>query len=286
MNLPAEPQTQIKDRDDPTSVAEVLGTLLDRDAYIAHAERMERRQPESFYPLGVCRHCQTSLGDQPDDKVMSVGAFGWLPNVCCRACSDKAQAQWIQDEKLAQEGKFRAIIPPEFIAWDDQKGNTKAKLRVFTRFSFTDRKGFVLHGSSGSCKTRIMWQMVRVIVEENSKQDMERQFSYMVCDSFEVSTAKKFPPDAERVDFLFIDDLGNEPTSTAFETALLHLMRKRLDWHRPTIITTQLNGAAFRDRFFLGNSAQAILRRYRDSSVMIDTDNLSVAGMGSAGGAS
>lgn len=272
-------EKQPRDRDEPVALTALKAGPMEE--YIAVTDRKVRENPDGFYPLGICRHCGTSLGSAPEDKVIPVGVFGYLPNVCCAACSDKAKEMWEAEQRAAAELQFAGLIPTAFLRWDDSLGNTTAKARAFTRFGFDTKKGLVLHGTSGTCKTFILWQLVRLIVEENAKHQPEEHKTWLVLDAFEIAT-KGIPAEAERVHFLFIDDLGNEPTTTKFETALLHLIRKRCDWHRPTTVTTQLTGKQFKEKFFSGAAAEAIMRRFHDATIPIDTDNRSVAGMGSA----
>lgn len=256
----------------PQPIAAVFGAS-DRDAWIAEQEHKRRCEPEGYFPLGYCRHCQKSLGDQsdPETKVMPIGVFGFLPNVCCSSCSAMASEKWRQDEVAAQEARFTGQIPPAFALWDETLGNNAARQRALAAFSFDSGKGLILHGHSGSCKTRIVWQLARLIVEQNAKSDAGREITWAVFSSYELAT-KGIPAEAFKVRFLFVDDLGNEPTSTKFETGFLHLIRERCDWHRPCIITTQLNGSDFKKRFFGGAAGEAILRRLGERTNKVSTD--------------
>jgi DNA replication protein DnaC len=278
MHTLLEPAPQPRDREEPIRIGDIAGALT-RDEYIATAERAAHQSPDSFFPLGVCRHCNEPLGSTDDDKVIPFGAFGFLPNVCCHACAEKGKARYEQEKLDARNAAFRGIIPPIFLEWDDALGNTYARSRAFSRFQLYGGKGLVLHGRSGTGKTFICWQLIRLILEENERNAEERQSTWMFLDSFEAST-KGIPAGAERVDFLFIDDLGNEPTSSKYETALLHLIRKRCEWKRALIITTQLTGAQVKARFFNGASAAAIIRRFRDCTESIEMERISTEGLG------
>lgn len=245
----------------------------DRDAFIRVWEAERRKSPDGTAKLGVCRHCGANLGDDPEDKVIRLGAFGFLPNICCQRCSDEGKDRLKQEQALMASSRLEGIIPTEFREWDTELGNNAARAEMNRTFGFSTRKGLLIHGTTGSCKTRLAWQIVRLIVEENTRQAGESQYSWLWLDSYEMAT-KGIPAEAERVHFLFIDDLGNEPTSTKHETGLLHLLRKRCDWQRPTIITTQLTGAHFKSRFFEGAAGEAILRRLMQSMTAIKTDNI------------
>lgn len=256
--------TQPRHRDEPLAMSEAIAGAFgepDLEVYLAEHEAEERANPEHTNPLGVCRHCKAVL----PSKVIPMGRFGFLPNVCCDACADRGIADLAAKERQAQDARFASLVPAEFLHWDDAKGNKALQAAVNGRFSFTSRMGLVLHGPTGGCKTRLMWALVKRIAEQ------PENFTWLFLDVFECST-KGFPAEADRVDFLFLDDLGNEPAGTKWETSLLHLIRRRCDWHKPIFVSTQLTGAQFQGRYFNGAAAAAILRRLRDRATFIATD--------------
>ena len=175
--------------------------------------------------------------------------------MCCSSCSEAGKARIEAEDQLARANQFAGVVPAEFAHWDERRGNNAALARARGKFNPMTRRGMILHGTSGTCKTRIMWELAKQLVASPDAP------SWLWVDSYDCATAG-FPAECGKVDFLFIDDLGNEPTSTKFETALLRLIRKRNDWHKPTIVSTQLTGDAFKRRFFNGAAAEAILRRF------------------------
>lgn len=256
---------QPRHRDEPVSMGEALSGAFgatDLETYIAQHEAEERANPDNTNKLGICKVCKAVL----PSKVIPMGRFGFLPNVCCDSCADKGKDDLERKKQEELDKKFAGMIPAEFIAWDPAKGNGPLQARVNGAFSYTSRKGIVIHGQSGRCKTRILWQLVKGVASQ------PEGFSWSFLDAFEVAT-KGLPAEAERADFLFIDDLGNEPTGTKWETSFLHLVRKRCDWHRPIFVTTQLTGAQFKQRYFNGSAAAAILRRFSERCVMISADD-------------
>lgn len=256
--------TQPRYRDEPVSMADALKEAFgtpDRETYIAEHDAKHAANPDAYFKLGVCRFCACEL----PAKVIPMGPFGFLPNVCCDACADKGIKEMAANERKAQDARFASIVPAEFLNWDDERGNRALMAKVNGAFSFTDRRGLVIHGQSGSCKTRVMWQLVKRIAAQ------PENYSWAFLDAYEAAT-KGIPADAERASFLFLDDLGNEPTSTKWETSLLHLIRRRNDWHRPVFMTTQLTGEQFKGRYFSGAAAVAILRRLRERATIINSD--------------
>lgn len=250
---------------EPVSIAEAIhatfGTIS-QAAFIAEAAQNYQKDPETWNPLGICRHCGTSLGDSEADKVITLAGWGFLANVCCKPCSEAGKARLEDEDRQARDQNLSGIIPAEFISWDSSKGNAKLLATVNGAFSFTDRRGILIHGASGQCKTRILWRLIRTICEQ------PENFTWLMLDAFEASS-KGIPAEAFKVDFLFIDDLGNEPKNAKWETGLLHLIRRRCDWHKPIFITTQLTGQMFKNEFFSGSAASAILRRLTERTAMI-----------------
>jgi DNA replication protein DnaC len=225
--------------------------------------------PGDWHAPGMCRHCGVSLGESEEDKVMSIGAFGWLPNVCCPSCAKVGKERIEEEARRALNSGFSGIIPAEFIHWNIGIGRNDVLSKVNGKFSFETRRGLTIFGPSGSCKTRVAWELVKRIVSQ------PQSYSWAFVDSYDCATAG-FPPNSATVDYLIIDDLGNEPATSKFETALLRLIRKRCDWHKPTIITTQLTAIDFKRQFFKGPAAEAIMRRLRERNDTINTDGTAI----------
>lgn len=254
-----------RNRDEPTQIMQAAASALTVDEAAAGYERVFNADPGSCFQAGTCRHCGASLGTSTDDMVIPLGAFGFLPNTCCQPCAEAGKKRIVDEERKARAGMLAGIIPDDFLWWDEGRGNNAARARALGAFNMDNRRGMILHGTSGTCKTRLLWEMVKKVVESPNSP------SWAFVDAYDAATAG-FPADAARADFLFLDDLGNEPTSTKYETALLRLIRKRNDWHKPVFISTQLTGLVFKKRFFEGAAAEAILRRLNERTDKITTD--------------
>lgn len=244
--------------DDPQIIGKVLETALDELLGTWRAEWA--RDPEHTAEPSKCRHCGVSLGDKPEDLVIPMGRLGFLPNVCCESCSQAGKLRLAEEDRLARESRMAGIVPTEFLHWDEKWGNNDARAKALGKFSLTARRNMVLHGVTGSGKTRIAWELVKQLV-----QDI-KPVSWHWLDAFEVSQSG-FPKEAKIAEWLIIDDLGNEQKKgweTKWETELLYIMRKRTEWHKPIIITTQLTPQAFKQRFFNGTAAEAVMRRFSE----------------------
>jgi len=79
-------------------------------------------------------------------------------------------------------------------------------------------------------------------------------------------------PDAHKVRVLAIDDVGNDKLTMNREVDFLRVIRNRCDWHQPMILTTQFRGADLANRFSEQSTAQAIVRRLREFSDVVNFD--------------
>lgn len=254
---------------DPKPIAEVLDSALGE--LLAEWRSEYAKDAENTSQPGFCRHCGVSLGDRPEDLTIPMGRLGHLPNVCCVSCSEAGKERLKREDQLAREQMLAHIVPTEFMHWDEKLGNNEALSRALGKFSMTAKKGVVLHGSTGSCKTRIAWELVKRIAMQ------PETITWTWMDAFEASQQKGIGREAYNSTWLIIDDLGNEQKKgweTKWETELLHLIRKRCEWHRPIIITTQLTPTAFKQRFFNGVAADAIMRRFRERTESVATDRM------------
>lgn len=250
---------------EPTSLLIAASQEMTAEAAASGFLRLWQSDRDQWFQPGACRHCGASLGTTEADMVIPLGAFGFLPNICCQTCSDAGKARVEEEDRKARAGALSGVIPAEFSWWDDRRGNNEARARVMGAFNPEGRRGMILHGTSGTCKTRLLWELAKKVVELSTAP------SWLFLDAYDAATAG-FPAEAARVDFLFLDDLGNEPTTTKYETALLRLIRKRNDWHKPIFLSTQLTGVVFKKRFFEGAAAEAILRRLNERTDKITTD--------------
>ena len=251
---------------EPRPIGAILGHST---AFVEKWQAEYAKDPETTVKPGFCRHCGVSLGDTEDDKVMPMGAFGFLPNVCCFSCAEAGKERLAAEAKADREKAFSRFVPTEFLHWDDALGNKAALARALGKLSFSAKRSMVLHGSTGSCKTRIAWEVMKRVLEQ------PESYSWCWLDAFEVAKTG-FPKEAKSATYLVIDDLGNEQKGwkgeSRWETELLFILRQRFDWHRPVIITTQLTPIQFKERFFNGPAADAIMRRFRQMTDSVATD--------------
>jgi hypothetical protein len=175
---------------------------------------------------------------------------GWLPVNCCDECMAKSESS----AATRGEADWQERCPVDFkIAWNPDRSDDEARKRVM-QWDAKVRKGLLIRGPSGFGKTRIAWLLAHKVALEGRR--------WLWLDSLDYVEA--VPKDAERIDVLFLDDLGNEPLGQQAETRLLRLIKTRCENHRPLVITTQHTGDSLAKRFREGATAQAIIRRLRE----------------------
>lgn len=222
-------------------------------------EREYQHAPDEMHRPGVCRFC----GGLVDEPVRIVGNWIWKENAC-EPCKDRERARLEQEKSV--KVRHNPNIPAEFREWNSAKGNNDALARARKTLRITDRIGLVLYGPTNSGKTRIAWQLIAHIAA------LPEGPTWLALDSYEAANTASLAREAYQADWLLLDDLGNEPKNTKWETKLLHLIRVRCDWHRPIIVTTQLTPSEFKQRFFSGAAAAAIMRRFRERTDSVSTD--------------
>ncbi|MDF3059336.1 MAG: hypothetical protein K0R17_3551, partial [Rariglobus sp.] len=132
--------------------------------WLADVDQKMKADPTGYFKPGICRHCNVDLGPNDDDKCFAIlGTF--LPLVCCPSCAHAGKAKLELEEKAAQEMRYAGIIPTEFLGWNTGKGNNQALAAARDLLRREPKKGLLLHGVSGTCKTRILWHLVKDIVE-------------------------------------------------------------------------------------------------------------------------
>jgi hypothetical protein len=199
---------------------------------------------------GLCKICGATLPEPLWREI--IGCRGWYPVNCCYACYENSKGD--AELRIRQRSQWERICPPEFRKdWDSRLGN-EPLLRAVRAFDPKLRRGMLIHGASGSCKTRAAWLLVR--------QLMERGFEVAFVASIDLPDENL--KDMMHAPILVIDDLGNDKMQASREAVLLKVLRNRVEWHRPTIVTTQFTGASLEERFSDAHTAKAVIRRLRE----------------------
>jgi DNA replication protein DnaC len=102
------------------------------------------------------------------------------------------------------------------------------------------RKGILLRGSTGRCKTRAMWRLLRGLFEQGKKiaamtsGDFGRDFA----DACGTHTRKPWFERLSSIDVLFIDDLGKSVWTPGVWGEFFELVESRVKRRLPLLLTT------------------------------------------------
>ena len=105
-------------------------------------------------------------------------------------------------------------------------------------------KGLLLHGPTGTGKTRIALQVLKVINDQDiviSAFD-STDFVNICASKFMDGSGNKWIQSLIEVPMLFIDDMGNEPSGERGAGELFHVIKRRGEEELPIIITTNSVG--------------------------------------------
>lgn len=190
-----------------------------------------------------CWKCRAKFSWEPRD------AFGHEPRNC-PACT-KAEVEEKQRQRSAKvlaerEEVLKKICPWSFANTDVKRlgfehGEQYRKVMAWTS---DQRKGLVLIGETDKGKTRCLWELVKRLVREGVVVRFLREtdFSHEVGRRGKDGTLWDWVDKLCEVDVLAYDDLGKAPKTDRFISELFHVIDTRLNWGRPTLITTQLTG--------------------------------------------
>lgn len=239
-------------RDEPIAIGSALG-----EAPIWLQGYTDTNRPHPFE--GCCKVCNVPL-EQPWRLINHPSAPGWHAVNCCDQCYEAAG----KSEQTGLSKWFEERCPPEFRpAWDPNYASALL-LKKCLYWDWKLKRGLILVGKSGSSKTRAAWKIVEQLSRDN--------VTWFFATALEVMEG--LPAEAKKTKVLVIDDLGNDRLTPAKEIELLKVIRNRVDWHQPIIVTTQYRGRDLSDRFSDQSTAQAIVRRLREFCDPINIDQL------------
>ena len=133
----------------------------------------------------------------------------------------------------------------------------------------TDNKcGLILHGETGTCKSRTAWLVFNKMWKENYPKPamflQMRKFERIIENSFENRDHGNSIDSLIKLPLLVLDDLGKERLTARMETDLFSIIDERTSNLMPTIITTNYTGSTLMDRFNNKETGTAFVRRLRD----------------------
>ena len=199
----------------------------------------------------------------------------WYPYfpVCEPCLARLEEGEKVEDVDVGSklESEFASICPPEMLETDASRLNQRALQKALSEK--LNRKGILLHGSTGTGKTRIMWLLVRELIVARSMSVRVYNSGELKEQMIEAYRQKLSQQDMMSkllsCDVLCIDDLGKEKMTDAWKEMLFNVIDKRTIYHKPMIITTNYVGKSFSELFTDKNMADPVIRRLREFFVDI-----------------
>ncbi len=188
----------------------------------------------------------------------------------CPACIDRYPGQ---SDSIAANGLQWAVEPfsmPRVYRDTNPALIPCPRMRsVAETWASWDKRSLLLHGTTRLGKTRAAWEVIRrwwkthySTYEWISMRHLEAEIEK----SFDSRTHGKYIDGLVKAKLLFIDDLGKERLTQRMAADLFSIIDGRSCEMRPTIITTNFNSAALRERFDPRDieTAEAIFGRFSD----------------------
>jgi DNA replication protein DnaC len=122
------------------------------------------------------------------------------------------------------------------------------------------QKGFLVYGQPGSGKTHLVCATAQRMIREFAVSTLVVQvrpwLDRVLLSPFEESDA--LIQKAQSVSVLVLDDLGSGTITEAADERLQRVLDARIEFDRTTLATTNLSGAAFRDKLTPRTASRAI----------------------------
>ena len=199
----------------------------------------------------------------------------------CPECGRRFISRCFECERLRRQGpdgesdpeaRWRTICPQLYRQTDIQRlpYPTKATQAVAWLYAADAPPGLLLHGPTGSGKTRAAFLVLRRLYDEGKpiRVYMAGEFGPAVGQAFRDGNGAQWLEGINSCSILLIDDLGKSKLTERAATTLFSVIEARHARRKATIIITQYLGGMLADRFD-PNTGAAILRRLREGYTAI-----------------
>lgn len=155
--------------------------------------------------------------------------------------------------------------------------NYSSVLVEWDKREYMPTKSVLLHGTTGTGKTRTAWEMFSMYWRERFPAKCEfysmRRLERDIEESFgEYGSEKGHGKMLDRIcnlDLLVLDDLGKEQMTSRMESDLFAIIDARTQDQKTTIITTNYVGSGILERFKNKETGEPFVRRLREYFIPI-----------------
>lgn len=218
--------------------------------------------------LPVCRACGQELG-AARVAVVCGRTFSFAPMVC-DACAKAVEA----DAQRKNPSRWERLCPPLYQCSDigrleddlRRRGYEVRWIRDVLEWQYGPQ-GLVVNGPTGAGKSRLMWQLLRRLLDEEHRTGTALNavtfrggLQSAACEG----TTEQFVARLVRTEVLYWDDLGQMHLTGAASEMLLHVIEQRACAGKPVLATTQYSGRRMNAQFDRPEMGEAITRRLNE----------------------
>lgn len=225
-------------------------------------------------PKPYCNGCKGGMSPVYDtEKNVFVTKY-----YTCKACAQSGKTTYwdfpFEYDKLFEKHGYVWLdrhpdYPVAFIDTDLARlSENLRKASVWTPDAGDPKASILLHGTTGTGKTRTAWLIFNRLWYNNFPEKAVwlpmRKLEMAIEKGFDDHKHGKVLDYFCTVPLLAFDDLGKERLTPRMESDLFAIIDERTSNLRPTIITTNYNGTTLLDRFNNKETGEALLRRLRE----------------------
>jgi len=234
--------------------------------------------------LAICELTKQKFEYEP---ILFNGKEMFKPRFCPAAICQMQdeEANRVRREQVLWRQQQFAVKCPRLFQETDVKRLPAGPWKIISAWDAgkSENKGLLLIGETGAGKTRCIWKLLeRQWLEVGNSFIFltEIEFALEAVESLMNSKALWFLNGLRATDILVLDDLGKAKHTDRTREALFAVIDQRMTDKLPTFYTTQFTGEELKQRFLKGEaanqesisaeSADALLRRIRETSTVIE----------------
>lgn len=228
----------------------------------------------------TCTTCQRSFTYEP---VLCFGRdLAASLNKQCPQCRNQAERETLVEaailRKQRNEDYLRATLPPDLRVTDTRHPDFNLPLwEVVRKWSATPRhRTLGIIGAAGLCKTRVLAMMAAKVILRGSRivwtsavRLKDAAHDRQSWDRETAALARQHLQECLTTPWLFLDDLGKNEWTPAFESQLFQILDHRLNHHLPMAWTANDHPEMFHPLLSPMN-ASPIIGRLLDRCTLLD----------------